>query len=87
MQVVIIHLMNSATITFVHITKIHTIHMIRHGNQYTNINKENENEIDYRKQEPKTICYIEPSRIGPTIINGKHNIFKKKTIDGTTLIW
>ena len=55
-----------------------------------------ENAIDYRKQEPNTICYIQPSqqqkrnylrmRIGPIIINGKDNIFKKKTIDGKKLL-
>ena len=39
MHFIIIHLMNSATITFVHITKIHAIHMIHHGNQQTNIKK------------------------------------------------
>ena len=39
MQDRIIHLMNSATITFVHIVKIHSLHMIHHGNQQTNIKK------------------------------------------------
>ena len=99
MQVVIICLMNSSKIIFVYITKIHAIHMIHHGNQQTNIKRNlssNENAIDYRKQEPNTICYIEHSRqqkrnclqmrIGPAIINNKDIIFKEKTIDGKTLL-
>ena len=83
--------MNSATNTFVHITKMHLLHMIHHGNQWTNIKiilSSNENVIDYRRQEPNTFCYVQPSqqqkrnclwmRKGPTIVIIKENIFKKK---------
>ena len=54
----------------------------------------NENVIEYRKQEPNTICYIQPSqqqkrnclqtRIGPTIVNNEENIFKKNRWKNTS---
>ena len=39
MQDKIIHLMNSATIYFFHITKIHSLHMIHYENQLTTVKK------------------------------------------------
>ena len=73
--------------------------MIHHGNQPESLKKNhssNEKTIDYRKQEPNTICYIQPGQqqkriclqmqIGPTIINGKQNKFKQIKIEGKTLL-
>ena len=54
--------MNSETINLIHITKIHSLHMIHHGNHLTIKKSLNENKIDYKKQGPNTIYYIQPSQ-------------------------
>ena len=84
----IIHLIGTPSINIV--TKIHSIHMINPDNLFTNFKKKSsiENQLDYRKQEPNTTCYIPPNqqqkrkwlqmRKGPTFLNNKENIFKNK---------